>query len=176
VLIGMLLAMTLPRKLDRAMLSQSGWIGEALLTAGFILLVTGAGGAFGRVLQQSGVAQQFGDVMSTWGLGLWLPFAIAAALRAAQGSATVAMITTAGIVAPLLPALGLDSAVGRALATVAIGSGGFFASHANDSFFWVVTQMSGIRPADGYRLMTLGSSLMALLSASLVSVLGVFLL
>jgi GntP family gluconate:H+ symporter len=176
VFMGMLLAMTLPRKFDREMLSQSGWMGEAILTAAFIILVTGAGGAFGRVLQESGVAQQFGGVMSSWGLGLWLPFVIAAVLRAAQGSATVAMITTAGIIAPLLPALGLDSATGRALATVAIGSGGFFASHANDSFFWVVTQMSGIRPIDGYRLMTMGSSLMAMLSASLVYVIGLFLL
>jgi GntP family gluconate:H+ symporter len=176
VLIGMLLAMTLPKRLDREMLSQSGWMGEALLAAAFIILVTGAGGAFGRVLQESGVARVFGDAMSSWGLGLWLPFVIAAALRAAQGSATVAMVTTAGIVAPMLPVLGLDSDLGRALATVAIGSGGFFASHATDSFFWVVTQMTGIAPADGYRLLTLGSSLMAVLSASLVYFAGLFLL
>jgi GntP family gluconate:H+ symporter len=176
VLLGMLAAFSLPRRLDRAMLSQSGWMGEALLSAAFIILITGAGGAFGRVLLNSGFAQSSGASMAAWGLGLWLPFAMSAVIRAAQGSATVAMITTAGIVAPLLPALGLGSDLGRALAVVAIGSGGFFASHANDSFFWVVTQMSGMSPAEGYRLITAGSSLMALLSGALVWVLALCLL
>ncbi|WP_149194454.1 GntP family permease [Luteimonas suaedae] len=176
VLLGMLMAFTLPRKLDRQMFAQSGWVGHAMLAAAIIILITGAGGAFGRVLQNSGFAQALGDAMSSWGLGLWLPFAISAAIRAAQGSATVAMITAAGIVAPLLPALGLDSDLGRALAVVAIGSGGFFASHANDSFFWVVTQMSGMTPGQGYRLLTLGSSLMAVLSGALVWAAGLLLL
>lgn len=176
LLLGMLMAFTLPRKLDRKMLAQSGWVGEAILTAAIIILITGAGGAFGRVLLNSGFAQEFGGAMSSWGLGLWLPFAISAVIRAAQGSATVAMITTAGIIAPLLPALGLDSEIGRALAVVAIGSGGFFASHANDSYFWVVTQLSGMTPGDGYRLITAGSSLMAALSGTLVWIAGTFLL
>ncbi len=176
LLLGMLLAFALPAKLERRMFAQSGWVGEAILTAAIIILITGAGGAFGRVLLNSGFAQEFGGAMAAWGLGLWLPFAISAVIRAAQGSATVAMITTAGIVAPLLPALGLDSEIGRALAVVAIGSGGFFASHANDSYFWVVTQMSGMTPGDGYRLITAGSSLMALLSGTLVWIAGSFLL
>ena len=172
LLVGLLLALTLPQRFDRQMLSQSGWMGEAIASAAFIILITGAGGAFGKVLQQSGMAQGLGALMSGWGLGLLLPFAISAAIRAAQGSATVAMITTAGLVAPLLPALGLDSELGRALAVVAIGSGGFFASHANDSFFWVVTQLTGLSPAQGYRVITTGSSLMAVLSGTLVWGLG----
>lgn len=176
LLLGMLMAFALPRRLDRQMFSQSGWVGEAILAAAIIILITGAGGAFGRVLLESGFAQAFGGAMAAWGLGLWLPFAISAVIRAAQGSATVAMITAAGIVMPLLPALGLDSEMGRALAVVAIGSGGFFASHANDSFFWVVTQMSGMTPGDGYRLLTLGSSLMAVFSGTLVWLAGLLLL
>jgi GntP family gluconate:H+ symporter len=176
VLLGMLVAFTLPAKLERRMFSQSGWVGEAILAAALILLITGAGGAFGRVLLNSGFAQDLGAAMSSWGLGLWLPFAISAVIRASQGSATVAIITTAGITVPLLPALGLDSETGRALAVVAIGSGGFFASHANDSFFWVVTRMSGMTPGDGYRLLTLGSSLMAVLSGALVWIAGLLLL
>ncbi|MDH5822529.1 GntP family permease [Luteimonas sp. RD2P54] len=176
LLAGMLLAFALPAKLERRMFAQTGWVGEAILSAAVIILVTGAGGAFGRVLLNSGFAQAFGEAMSSWGLGLWLPFAICAVVRAAQGSATVAIITTAGIIAPLLPALGLDSELGRALAVVAIGSGGFFASHANDSFFWVVTQMSGMTPGQGYRLLTAGSCLMALLSGALVWLAGMLLL
>lgn len=176
LLLGMLMAFALPSKLERRMFAQSGWVGEAILAAAIIILITGAGGAFGRVLLNSGFAQEFGGAMAAWGMGLWLPFVISAVIRAAQGSATVAMITTAGIIAPLLPALGLDSDIGRALAVVAIGSGGFFASHANDSYFWVVTQMSGMTPGDGYRLITAGSSLMAVLSGTLVWIAGTFLL
>lgn len=176
LLFGMLVAFALPKKFDREMLAQSGWVGQGILAASVIILITGAGGAFGRVLLHSGFAQSLGDAMSTWGLGLWLPFAISATIRAAQGSATVAIITTAGIIAPMLPALGLDSEMGKALVVVSIGSGGFFASHANDSFFWLVTQMSGMSPKDGYRLLTLGSTLMAFLSGALVWTAGLFLL
>jgi gluconate:H+ symporter, GntP family len=172
LLLGMLAAFALPAKLERRMFAQSGWVGEAILTAAIIILITGAGGAFGRVLLNSGFAQASGEAMSSWGLGLWLPFAICAVVRAAQGSATVAMITTAGLLAPLLPALGLDSELGRALAVVAIGAGGFFGSHANDSYFWVVTQMSGMTPGQGYRLITTGSCLMSLLAGTLVWIAG----
>jgi len=176
LLCGVLAAITLPKRFDRSMLDQSGWVGTALVGSAVIIFITGAGGAFGKVLQESGMAGRVGEMMSGLGLGLWLPFAICASIRAAQGSATVAIITTAGLVAPMLPTLGLDSATGRALAVVAIGSGGFFASHANDSFFWLVTQMTGMTPKTGYKLLTAGTTLMALLSGTLVWITGQFLL
>jgi GntP family gluconate:H+ symporter len=176
LLIGMFIAFTLPKTFDRSMLDQSGWVGQAVVGAAVIIFITGAGGAFGEVLRASGMANQVGNLLVPLGLGLWLPFILSAAIRAAQGSATVAIIASAGIVLPLLPSLGLDSETGRALATVAICSGGFFASHANDSFFWVVTQMSGMSPSLGYKLLTGGSTMMALVSGTLVWVTGIFLL
>lgn len=176
ILVGMGISFTLPKKFDREMLSQSGWVGTAVLASAMIIFITGAGGAFGKILQNSGMAGQLGDAMAGTGLGLWLPFAISATIRAAQGSATVAIITTAGLISPLLPALGLDSETGRALAVVSIGSGGFFASHANDSFFWVVTQMTGMDPKTGYQLLTGGTTCMALLSGTLAYLVGLIIL
>ena len=157
LLIGVALALTLPRRLDREMLSTTGWVGGAVVDAAIIIVITGAGGAFGKVLQNSGVADVIGSTLASANLGIWLPFLVAAGIKTAQGSSTVAIITTAGLTAPLLPALGLDSDTARALATVAIGAGAMVVSHANDSFFWVVTQFSNMTTRDGYRLQTLGT-------------------
>lgn len=166
LLLGALLSFLLPRRFDRNMLSTSGWVGEAITSAAAIILITGAGGAFGKVLSDSGI----GDVIShafagREAIGLWLPFLIAAGLKTAQGSSTVAMITTAGLVAPMLPSLGLDGAHARALTTVAIGAGGMMVSHANDSYFWVVIQFSRMSLAQGYRLQTLGTLVQGLSAA-----------
>lgn len=176
LLIGVLLAMTLPKKFDKKILSSSGWIGEGLLAAAIIIMITGAGGAFGKVLQNSGIADIIGKGMPGIKLGLWMPFIIAAAIRAAQGSSTVAIITTASVLAPLLGTLGLDSAIGKALTVLSIGSGSIVASHANDSFFWIVTQMSGMNVKTGYKLMTVGTILMGFFACFTIWIGGLFLL
>ncbi len=157
LLIGVAFAMTLPKQLNQQMLSMTGWVGEAIVGAATIIVITGAGGAFGKVLQNSGIAEVIGDALSGAHLGVWLPFIIAASIKTAQGSSTVAIITTAGLVAPLLSSLGLDGEVQRALTVVAIGAGAMVVSHANDSYFWVVTQFSGMDVQTGYRLQTLGT-------------------
>src|SRR5205814_2342117 len=86
LLIGMLVAFTLPKKFDKSMLSTSGWIGNSLSGASIILLITGAGGAFGKILQNSGIAVVLSDAMSGINIGLMLPFLLAAAVKTAQGS------------------------------------------------------------------------------------------
>jgi GntP family gluconate:H+ symporter len=176
LLIGICIAITLPKKIEKKMFSSSGWIGEGLLAAAIIIIITGAGGAFGKVLQNSGIAQVIGTRISGTNLGLWLPFLIAAAIRAAQGSSTVAIITTASIIAPLLESLGLDFSIGRALTVLAIGAGSIVASHANDSFFWVVTQMSGMNVKTGYKLMTVGTTLMGIFACLIIWIAGFFIL
>lgn len=158
LLVGVLLAFLLPRKLTTEMLSPAGWVGQAVLAASTIIIITGCGGAFGKVLQNSNIAEVVSDSLgegSAW--GIWLPFVLAAAIKTAQGSSTVAIITTAGIVAPLLEPLGLAEPTGRALAVIAIGGGAMVVSHANDSYFWIVTQLSGMTVQQGYRLQTLGT-------------------
>ena len=102
------------------------------------------------------IIQIFGQSISM-SAGIMVPFLIAAAIKTAQGSSTVAMITTAGIVSPLLGTLGLDTELAKALAVVALGAGSMVVSHANDSYFWVVTQFSGMNVDQGYRLQTLGT-------------------
>ncbi|MBN1999803.1 GntP family permease, partial [candidate division KSB1 bacterium] len=157
LLAGVLLALTLPKKFKLSFLSTDSWVGKAMLNAALIILVTGAGGSFGMVLQNSKIADTLGTMLSDANLGIWLPFIIAAAIKTAQGSSTVALITTASILAPILSPLGFDSEVARALVVLAIGSGAMVASHANDSFFWVVTQMSNMTVPTCYKLHTLGT-------------------
>ena len=91
-----------------------------------------------------------------------LVFAVAALLKTAQGSSTVALITTASLVSPLLGALGLETQTELALTVLAIGAGSMTVSHVNDSYFWVVTQLSGLSVAQGYRLITVASAVAGL--------------
>jgi len=157
LLIGVFLCLLLPKKISYSMFAANGWVGKAIKDAASILLITGAGGVFGRILQNSGIAELLGDTLTTYNLGIFLPFLLAAALKSAQGSSTVALITTASIILPMMPSLGFSSEIQKALVVVAIGAGSSVVSHANDSFFWVVTQMSGMKVKTGYRLFSLGS-------------------
>ena len=158
LLIGVFFAFLLPRKLTTEMISASGWVGQAVLAAATIIIITGCGGAFGKVLQNSGISDVVkGYLDKSAGLSIWLPFVIAAAIKTAQGSSTVAIITTAGIIGPLLGTLGLETATAKALVVVAIGAGSMVVSHANDSYFWVVTGFSGMTVKQGYKLQTLGT-------------------
>ena len=120
-------------------------------------MITAAGGSFGRVLSDSGIADVLKDALSGANLGIWMPFIIAAALKTSQGSSTVAIVTTASIIAPLADMLGFISPMEKALAVTAICSGAMVISHVNDSFFWVVTQMSGMSIRQGYKLHSLGT-------------------
>lgn len=160
LLIGVLLAFLLPKKFDRNMLSTTGWVGKALLSGAVIILITGAGGSFGMVLRNSGIADVIGTGLADFRLGIWLPFIIAACIRTAQGSATVTLITTASIMAPLMVSLGFDSNIDKALVVLAIGSGSVVFSHANDSMFWILTQLSNMDVKTGYKLQTVGTGIL----------------
>ncbi len=169
--IGMVLSFTLPEKLDKSMLSATGWVGEALKNAAIIILITGAGGAFGKVLQNSDMGVILGDMVKDSKLGIWLPFLVAAAMKTAQGSSTVSIITTASIMAPLLASLGLDSSISKAMVVVAIGAGSNVVSHANDSFFWIMTQMSDMNVKQGYRLLSTGTGLLGITAMIFLTIL-----
>jgi GntP family gluconate:H+ symporter len=175
LLIGVLLAFLLPKKRPEGIFSESGWVGKALLTAATIILITGAGGAFGKVLQNSGLARIIGDSLSDISLGIWLPFIIAATIKSAQGSSTVAIITTSSIIAPLLASLGFNTEIGKSLMVLAIGSGAMVVSHANDSFFWVVTQMSHMDVKTGYKLQSLGTFILGTTAGIVIWLLSLFL-
>lgn len=176
LLSGVAIAFSLPRTRGAGRLGAAGWVGDGIVAAGSIIAITGAGGAFGKVLQGSGIADVIGASLADAQLGIWLPFFIAAGIKTAQGSSTVAIITSAGLLAPLLPALGLDSENARALVVVSIGAGAMVVSHANDSYFWVVTQLSSMDLRTGVRLQTLGTLVQGTVAACAVWVLSVLVL
>lgn len=157
LLIGVILSLMLPEKLDDKVYSATGWLGDALLIAAPIILITGAGGIFGAMLQNSGFAELITQRFSGMTIGLFFPFLLAACLKTTQGSSTVALITTASIVAPMMPALGLEEPFMRTMTVLAIGAGSTVVSHANDSFFWVLTQLTGMDVKQGNQVQTLGT-------------------
>ncbi|HSI66762.1 MAG TPA: GntP family permease [Planococcus sp. (in: firmicutes)] len=177
LLMGVLAAFLLMPNLNEE--TMSGWIGQGLVAAAPILLITGAGGAFGRVIANSGVA----DLISAMDLGVFgggvlfllVPFFIAAALKTAQGSSTAALVITSTLVAPLLPSLGIDGAVPLALIVMAIGAGAMTVSHVNDSFFWVVKEFSGMKITDAYKAQTMATLLQGVTTISVTMILWLIL-
>ncbi|MCR4425701.1 MAG: GntP family permease [Firmicutes bacterium] len=170
LLIGVFLAMRLAPRIDKEVYGD--WVAKAIETSAVILVITASGGAFGAVLKATGVGDYLGQVLSQYHLGIFLPFIIAAAIKTAQGSSTVSLITTAAIVAPLLDSLGLGTGMGRVLATLAIGAGSMVVSHANDSYFWVVSQFSDMDVNTAYKLQTGGSLVTGLAAIAGIAVLS----
>ncbi|HCT6527881.1 TPA: GntP family transporter [Escherichia coli] len=127
-------------------------MGSALPTAAVVILVTGAGGVFGKVLVESGVGKALANMLQMIDLPL-LPaaFIISLALRASQGSATVAILTTGGLLSEAV--MGLNP-IQYVLVTLAACFGGLGASHINDSGFWIVTKYLGLSVADGLKTWT----------------------
>ncbi|QIW16366.1 gluconate transporter [Pasteurellaceae bacterium RH1A] len=134
---------------------------ETLKIVGPILFITAAGGVLGKVITEAGFVEyikQNAHVISA--AGIFFPFLISAILKTAQGSSTVAMITTAAIMGmfnasdSLMAALGLTSEIAAALTVMAIAAGAMCVSHANDSYFWVVTNFTKLSPQQGYRTQT----------------------
>jgi GntP family gluconate:H+ symporter len=147
---------------------------EGITAAAPILLITGAGGAFGAVISATPVGSYLGERLSDLGVGIFVPFLVAAALKTAQGSSTVALVTTSVLVAPLLGDLGFDSDFGRVLVVMAIGAGAMAVSHANDSYFWVVSQFSRMSVKQAYAAQTVATALQGLATISVVFVLSLF--
>ena len=145
---------------------------DTLKTVGPILFVTAAGGVLGKVISSTDLVTFITENSGVLGaIGIFFPFILAAILKSAQGSSTVAITTTAGILAPLMGAMGLDTPVLGALTVMAIGAGAMTVSHANDSYFWVVTNFGKMTPDQGYKTQTL---LTLVLGVS--SMIGIFIL
>ena len=138
---------------------------DTLKTVGPILFVTAAGGVLGKVISSSDMVNfitAHANALQT--IGIFFPFLLAAILKTAQGSSTVAITTSAGIVAPLLSVLGFTTPVEIALVVMAIGAGAMTVSHANDSYFWVVTNFGEMQPEEGYKTQTLMTLIIGLAS------------
>ena len=167
----------LPLLMKRKMTGQFYDITQSSLkTAGPIIFITAAGGVLGAVVVASGfvdIIKESGEALKA--LGVVFPFLIAAILKSAQGSSTVAITTTASMMGmfndsgSMMNALGFTSPLAAALVVMAIGAGAMTVSHANDSYFWVVTGFGGIKARDGYRTMTLMTLMMGLTAIALIT-------
>lgn len=149
---------------------------DTLKTVGPILFVTAAGGVLGKVISSTDMINyitQNATLLEK--IGIFFPFILAAILKTAQGSSTVALTTTAGIVAPILPLLGLDTPVRTALAVMAIGAGAMTVSHANDSYFWVVTNFGAMTPEKGYKTQTVNTLILGIAGMAEIFILSLFL-
>lgn len=150
-------------------------LNSALASIAGIILITGAGGMFGKVLDATGVGKALSEVLASTGLPLLvLAFVLSALLRAAQGSATVAAITTATIIAPAIAAeqyTGLQIA----LITSALGAGSMTLSHVNDSLFWVWTKFFGITISQGLRTWTILTTIVGTIAFLIVCLMWTFL-
>ncbi len=136
-------------KRERSIIADS-----ALPIVAIIIFVTGAGGVFGNVLVESKIGSALSQSLTAMGMPLIVAaFVISLSLRAAQGSATVAILTTAGLLADGVAAGGY-SPLQIALVTLATGFGGLGLSHINDSGFWIVTKYLGLSVADGLKTWT----------------------
>ncbi|MER5756989.1 SLC13 family permease [Streptomyces sp. NPDC002088] len=154
---------------DRARIAEV--MGSALPPVAAVILVAGAGGVFGKVLVASGIGNAVADVLERTGLPvLLLAFLTSLALRAAQGSATVALITTAGILTPLLDRADL-SAGHLSLVALAMGAGALALSHVNDAGFWMFTRLAGLDVATGLRTWTVQTTAMGLMGFALTAAL-----
>lgn len=147
------LALLLSRRWQPAALADTRWAG--------LLLAVGAAGGFSRVLDEIGIAELLAERVLDPRLGLLVPFLVAAIVKTMQGNSLTAILTASGMVAPMLPALGLDGGPGRAIAAAAVGAGSIAICHINDPFFWIAANMAGLTPMRALRVISVGSALVA---------------
>lgn len=149
------------------------WVTQGVTDSAGILAITCAGSSFGAILKCMPIADSVGGLVNS-GLGVLIPFIIAMVLKLAMGASTVAMITTAGMMAPLMETMGFTSALGKVLVVMAIGAGSMVASHANDSYFWVVSQFSDMKTEEAYKCQTGMTAVMGIVMIAIIFVLSLF--
>ncbi|ONI45071.1 gluconate transporter [Candidatus Epulonipiscioides gigas] len=169
LILGVFVAMTLIPKSEKE--NTLKWLSEGVTSSAGILAITGAGGAFGAILQTLPIAD-IASQLTGLGIGVILPFIIAALLKTAMGSSTVSMITTVAMIAPMVDALGFGSDIGRVLIIMAIGAGAMTVSHANDSYFWVVSQFSDMDAKAAFKCQTGVTAVMGITTIIMVLILS----
>jgi GntP family gluconate:H+ symporter len=172
--IGVLLALTLIKR--KSQNSINDIFKKSVEKAGPILIITAAGGMFGAVIKATGTGDALGKLLAGANIGILVHFIIAVIMKTAQGSSTIAIITAASFVTPMLPALGLDSESGRLFSMLAMGAGSMIVSHANDSYFWVVSNFSEIDPKDTLRVYSTSTIVMGTVIFALVWITSFFVL
>ncbi len=173
LIIGILFAISLFRKIDAKELNEL--FDQSIEKAGAILAIIAAGGIFGAVIRATGIGEVAGNYLASTGMGLFVPFLIAAFLKTAQGSSTVSIMTTASIIAPMVTALDFNSGNRIVLATLAMGAGSMILSHSNDAYFWVVTKFSDLEIKSTLRVWTTTTAVMGIFAFAAIWLLSLFL-
>ncbi|WP_297297398.1 GntP family permease [uncultured Brachyspira sp.] len=150
LLLGIFLSMTLLTKVNKDEILSI--ISEGIVNSASILAITGAGGSFGEILKALPIADILSSSLLQFNIGVFLPFIIAMLLKTAMGASTVSMIVTSSMMLPLMGTLGFTSEIQKVLVIMAIGA--MTVSHANDSYFWVVSQFSNMTPQQAYKCQT----------------------
>jgi len=171
--IGVLLAIATGKNSKHSLAFQ---LSAAVEKAGGILVIIGAGGAFGAVLAATNIGDHFSEKLDLKMLGIFFPFLLTSLIKTAQGSSTVAIITASSIVLPLLPILGLESENGKLLAVLAMGAGSMMISHSNDAYFWVISKFSDIDTRAMLRVHSVASILMGLVTMLVIYLLSLIIL
>lgn len=147
---------------------------DSMSSAGIIILLTGAGGVFKQILVNTGTGEMLANYFASEGVSVLLfSFVAAAIVRILQGSSTVAMITAAGITAPLLA--GDISEIDKALLVIGIAAGASILSHVNDSGFWLVSKYLGINEKQTFRSWTVMTTILSLVGFVTVVILSAIL-
>lgn len=161
---------------DKNVWTFDGIFGESLKTAGQIVLIVGAGGAFATVLKLSNLQEIVMNLFTGISIGIIVPYIIGAIFRTAIGSGTVGMITAASMLLPLLDILGFNTPMGLVIAMLACAAGGFMVFHGNDDFFWVVVSTSGMKPEVAYKTFPIISVLQSVTALICVFILKIIFL
>lgn len=167
--VGVIVAMVSLRKYYKR--SMDEMMAEAGAQAGMVLLITGAGGSFGNIINATGIGDYIVETMQNFNVPLiLLAFILSQVLRAAQGSATVALVTTSAIVAPSIASMGASPV----LVGLAICFGSVGLSLPNDSGFWVVNRFSGFSFSQTMKAWTLGGFAAGLTGLAVILILSMF--
>ena len=172
--IGIILAFMAKKKWSKKTVSLL--LQEAAEKAGGILVIIGAGGAFGAILAATNIGDHFSNAFTLSSIGLLFPFLLTFVLKTAQGSSTVAIITAASIIQPLLNVLGLQTDAGKIIAVLAMGAGSMMISHANDAYFWVISKFSSVSMNAMLKVYSTATILMGIVSFLFVWLLSLFIL
>jgi GntP family gluconate:H+ symporter len=170
--IGILMSISLFEKFEKAKINHL--LETAIEKAGPILAIIAIGGAFGEIIKMLDLGKIFGATITQYQVGLLIPFILTVIFKTAQGSSTVAIISSASIIFPLLPSLGLDSEWGRQISLMAMGAGSMMVSHANDAYFWVVSRFGNLNTdlaLKSYTIMTVLMGMVTFLVVCLVQLL-----
>ncbi|MGB9622945.1 MAG: GntP family permease, partial [Candidatus Bathyarchaeia archaeon] len=168
--LGIILALRMAK--GRSIDEINVWVSKGIQRASSIIVIVGAGGVLGKVLQETGIGVFLGNSILGFGIpSILAVFLISALIKTIQGSSMVTMATAPAILLPLLPTLNISPT----LAAMAVSAGAMICVNVNDSFFWVTTGFAGFDVSTGYKTITVMSVIMGVVALTAISIASILL-